>query len=112
MAVTVLLAGTACTREVAGAPAAGQAPPTPESSAAPESTIPECTGCDEETADAALNSPVVAQPKQVDNPPACEEVLPQSTITGSSAQPPSPAPRPAPNSVTRSGGAPTSANSG
>jgi len=90
LAVTVLLAGTACAREVVGAPTADQAPPTPESSAAPESTIPECTGCDEETADAALKNPVVAQPKQVDNPPACEDVLPQSTITrviGTTTQP-------------------------
>lgn len=81
LAVTVLLAGSACTRDVAGAPAAGDSPSTRESSEAPEPTrIPECTGCDEETAAAAMENPVVAQPKRADNPPACEDILPLSAI--------------------------------
>jgi len=82
LAVVVLLAGAACTRDVAGSPAAGDAPPAAPVSA-PESSkavVAECTDCDSDAVDDAIENPVVAKEKRVGTPPACEDIMPLATI--------------------------------
>jgi len=94
LAVAILLASTACTRDVAGTPAAGDTPPPParESSEVPAEPagITECTDCDQDVVAAAIENPVVAQAKRVETPPACEVVMPLPTINqvvGANAHP-------------------------
>ena len=78
--VAVLLAVAACSREVVGAPVAGEVPTT-TSSAPEEPEVAECTGCERDTVEAAIENPVVGQAKQVGTTPDCEKILPLGTIS-------------------------------
>lgn len=65
-------------------PAAGDAPPsTAVRSSAPEEVdvVAECTGCERDVVETAIENPVVAQAKQVGTPPACEDILPLTTVS-------------------------------
>ena len=79
--VVVLLAVAACSREVVGAPVAGGVPTTTTSSAPDEPVVAECTGCERDAVEAAIEDPVVGQAKRVGTPPSCAEILPLSTIS-------------------------------
>ena len=83
LVVAVLLGGSACSHEVAGMPAAGEVPPsTVVRSSVPDEpeVVAECTRCDRDVVEAAIENPVVGQAKEVEKPPACEEILPLATI--------------------------------
>lgn len=77
MVAAVLFAG--CSTDVQGTPTAAEVPTVQESSAAPDEPS-ECTDCERDAVEAAIENPVVAQAKRVDTPPACEDILPLATI--------------------------------
>jgi hypothetical protein len=63
--------------------AAGDAPPSTEvPSSAPDEPddVAECTECERDVVETAIENPVVAQAKRVESPPACEEILPLATV--------------------------------
>jgi hypothetical protein len=85
LAVVILLASTACARDVSGSPVAGATvtEPAQEISASPaEPTgVTECTDCDRDAIEAATKNPLVARTKRVGTPPACEAILPLPAIS-------------------------------
>jgi hypothetical protein len=84
LAVAVLLGCVGCGREVAGTPEPGDTPPRVSSrgSAAEEPKhVAECTDCDEDAIRAATDNPVVVHGKRVDMPPACETIMPMTTVS-------------------------------
>lgn len=83
LVVAVLLGGSACSREVVGVPAAGDVlPSTTVRSSAPDEVdvVAECTECERDVVETAIENPVVTQAKQVGTPPACEDILPLAKI--------------------------------
>jgi hypothetical protein len=80
----LLLACVSCTEDTTGSPAAGTSktskPSTSKEEPAPN--LPEdevCDGCSPEV-EAAVDNPVVAVTKLVDDPPDCEKILPAHTV--------------------------------
>ena len=79
--VAVLLATAACSHAVVGAPLAGEAPTTATTVTTTDARVTNCTDCERNEVEAAIDNPVVAQVKTVGTPPACEEILPLATIS-------------------------------
>jgi hypothetical protein len=84
LVVTIVLGSAACTRDIAGSPTAGVSSPPPvrESSEAPTASegITECTDCDSDTIEDAIENPVVARAKRVETPADCDVIMPMSTV--------------------------------
>jgi hypothetical protein len=80
--VAVLLSTAACSRAIVGAPVAGEVPATETTATTTEARV---TDCDRDEVEAAIDNPVVAQTKTVGTPPACEDILPLTTIVDAPA---------------------------
>ena len=83
LVVTILIGGSACSRDVVGVSAAGDVLPSPSvRSSVPDepAVVDECTECERDVVETAIENPVVAQVKRVEEPPACEDILPLATI--------------------------------